>query len=242
MTLKLYIGNKNYSSWSMRAGVLLRAFGIAHDEILIRIDGFDANSTFKTEVNRIGATGTVPFLIDTSVQDGHDQSLIITDTLSIVEYIAETFADHAIWPKDRAMRAKARNLCAEMHSGFGALRQHCMMNIGPDLSRAGALIWRDHAAVRRDVARIETAWADMLALSGGPYLAGGFSALDAYFAPVVIRLKYYSLPVTGESQTYMNRIFKHPAIEDWVGGAVTSAEFLDFEEPFRLSTDDPEPV
>jgi glutathione S-transferase len=168
MTLKLYIGNPNYSSWSMRAGVLLRAFGIAHDEILIRIDGFDANSTFKTEVNRIGATGTVPFLIDTSVQDGHDQSLIITDTLSIVEYIAETFADHAIWPKDRAMRAKARNLCAEMHSGFGALRQHCMMNIGPDLSRAGALIWRDHAAVRRDVARIETAWADMLALSGGP--------------------------------------------------------------------------
>ena len=134
MTLKLYIGNPNYSSWSMRAGVLLRAFGIAHDEILIRIDGFDANSTFKTEVNRIGATGTVPFLIDTSVQDGHDQSLIITDTLSIVEYIAETFADHAIWPKDRAMRAKARNLCAEMHSGFGALRQHCMMNIGPDLS------------------------------------------------------------------------------------------------------------
>ena len=108
MTLKLYIGNPNYSSWSMRAGVLLRAFGIAHDEILIRIDGFDANSTFKTEVNRIGATGTVPFLIDTSVQDGHDQSLIITDTLSIVEYIAETFADHAIWPKDRAMRAKAR--------------------------------------------------------------------------------------------------------------------------------------
>ena len=124
----------------MRAGVLLRAFGIAHDEILIRIDGFDANSTFKTEVNRIGATGTLPFLIDTSVQDGHDQSLIITDTLSIVEYIAKTFADHAIWPKDRAMRAKARNLCAEMHSSFGALRQHCMMNIGPDLSRAGAFI------------------------------------------------------------------------------------------------------
>jgi len=242
MTLKLYIGNPNYSSWSMRAGVLLRAFGIAHDEILIRIDGFDANSTFKTEVNQIGATGTVPFLIDTSVQDGHDKSLIITDTLSIVEYIAETFADHAIWPKDRAMRAKARNLCAEMHSGFGALRQHCMMNIGPDLSRAGALIWRDHAAVRRDVARIETAWADMLALSHGPYLAGDFCALDAYFAPVVMRLKYHSLPVTDQSQIYMAKMCEHPAVRDWVSGAVASAEFLEFEEPFRLSANDSEPV
>ena len=188
MALNLYIGNPNYSSWSMRAGVLLRAFGIDHEETLIRFDSFDAGSAFKTEVQRIAGTGTVPFLVDTSLRDSRGQALTITDTLSIVEYIAETFANHAIWPK-------ARNLCVEMHCGFGALRQYCMMNIGPDLSRAGTLIWRNQAAVRHDVAQIETAWADMLDLSGGPYLAGNFSALDGYFTLIVMRLKYYGLPV-----------------------------------------------
>ena len=112
----------------MRAGVLLRAFDIDHDETLIRFDSFDAGSAFKTEVQRIAGTGTVPFLVDTSLRDSRGQALTITDTLSIVEYIAETFADHAIWPK-------ARNLCVEMHCGFGALRQYCMMNICPALKR-----------------------------------------------------------------------------------------------------------
>ena len=157
MALQLYTGNPNYSSWLIRAGVLLRAFDIDHDETLIRFDSFEAGSAFKTEVQRIAGTGTVPFLVDTSLRDSRGQALTITDTLSIVEYIAETFADHAIWPIDRILRAKARNLCAEMHSGFVALRQHCMMNIGPDLSHAGAIVWRDQHTIRRDVARIEAA-------------------------------------------------------------------------------------
>ena len=124
-----------------------------------------------------------------------------------------------------------------MHSGFGALRQHCMMNIGPDLSRAGTLIWLEQAAVCHDVAQIVTAWANMLDLPGGPYLAGNFSALDGYFTPIVMRLKYYGLPDAEGNQTYMAQICAHPAVDQWVSGAVTAAEFLDFKEPYRLITD-----
>jgi glutathione S-transferase len=167
--LTLHIGNINYSSWSMRAGVLLRAFDIDFTKNLIIFDSFQADSTFKQSVLQLTPTGTVPLLAEDTLKTRQGQPLVVTDTLSIVEFIAERYPHHAIWPRDLALRNMARNLCAEMHSGFVALRQHPMMNIGPDLSHAGAIVWRDQPTVCRDVARIEAAWAICLAQSDGPF-------------------------------------------------------------------------
>ena len=107
-----------------------------------------------------------------------------------------------------------RNICAETHSGFVALRQHCMMNIDPDLSHAGAIVWRNQPMVSRDVARIKAAWATCLAQSVEPFLAGNFSALDAYLASLVMRLKYYRFPGAAASQVYMDRLCDHAAVTD----------------------------
>ena len=112
------------------------------------------------------------------------------------------------------------------------------MNIGSDPSHAGAIIWRDQPRVRADVARIEAAWADCMDLSGGPFLCGGFSAVDAYFAPVLVRLKYYGLPTSLETtQSYVSTVCDHPAVSAWGDQAIATAEFLTFEEPYRLASD-----
>lgn len=238
MGLCLYVGNRNYSSWSMRAGVLLRAYDIPFEEKLIRFDSFAPDSQFKQTALALSPTGNVPILMDSDVQNRRGEPLVINDTLSIFEYIAEKYPALSLWPSDLALRTQARNLCAEMHSGFNALRNHCGMNIGADLSHAGAIIWRDQPHVRADVARIEAAWADCMDLSGGPFLCGGFSAVDAYFAPVVMRLKYFALPTSLETtQSYMSAVCDHPAVSDWVDQAIATAELLPIEEPYRLATD-----
>ncbi|XXK32345.1 glutathione S-transferase [Rhodobacteraceae bacterium nBUS_24] len=238
MGLCLYVGNRNYSSWSMRPGVLLRAFDIPFEEKLIRFDSFAPDSQLKKTAPTLTPTGNVPILIDSDVQSRRGAPLVINDTLSIFEYIAEKYPDLSLWPNDVALRTQACNLCAEMHSGFTALRNHCAMNIGPDLSQAGAIIWRDQPSVRADVARIEAAWAECMELSGGPFLCGGFSAVDAYFAPVVMRLKYYGLPVSQQTtQSYISAVCVHPAVNAWVDQAIATAEFLSFEEPYRLAAD-----
>src|SRR3982751_808938 len=112
----LYIGNKNYSSWSMRPWVLLKQAGIPFEERLLRFDSFDAGSSFKTEVAKLSPVGRVPVL--------KDGDLVVWDTLAIAEYVAETFPDKQLWPQDAKKRARARSVCAEMHSGFGGLRTH----------------------------------------------------------------------------------------------------------------------
>ena len=238
MGLCLYVGNWNYSSWSMRPGVLLRAYDIPFEEKLIRFDSPAPDSQFKKTALALSPTGNVPILIDSDVQNQRGEPLVINDTLSIFEYIAEKFPDLALWPSDLALRVQARNLCAEMHSGFTALRMHCGMNIGADLGHAGAMIWRDQPRVRADVARIEAAWAECLDLSGGPFLCGAFSAADAYFAPVVMRLKYYGLPTSLETtQSYFSAVCDHSAVSAWVDQAVATAEFVAFHEPYRLASD-----
>ena len=135
MSLTFFIGNKNYSSSSMRVGVLLRAFEIDVYERFIRFDSFAPGSAFKRQVAEFSPAGSVPFLVDDTVTDASGKPLVIWDTLAIIEYLAERFTDLPIWPKDAALRARARSLCAEMHCGFSALRNHCIMNIGVDLSR-----------------------------------------------------------------------------------------------------------
>ena len=224
--LKLYIGNKNYSSWSMRPWVLLKQAGIAFEEVALRFDGFSPSSRFKQALAPLTPTGRVPVLVD--------GELVVWDTLAIAEYLAERFPDQALWPRSRAERARARSICAEMHSGFVALREACPMNIEADLREAGALIWRDKPAVRADVARLVAMWQELLQAHGGPMLFGDFSIADAYFAPVVSRLKTYALPLPADVQRYTERVLALDGVRAWVAAALAEQDFLDFEEPYRL--------
>ena len=224
--LKLYIGNKNYSSWSMRPWVLLQQAGIAFEEVALRFDGFTPESRFKQTLAAITPTGRVPVLVD--------DTLVVWDTLAIAEYVAEQFADKQLWPAERTARARARSVCAEMHSGFAGLRSACPMNIDAHLPEVGALALRDKPAVRADLQRIVSMWSGLLAEHGGPMLFGDFCVADAYFAPVVMRLKTYALPVPAEVAAYMDRVCALPGVKAWIDGALAEKDFIDFEEPFRL--------
>ena len=146
----------------MRVSVLLRAFDVDVYERFIRFDSFALGSAFKRQVAEFLPAGSVSFLIDDTVTDASEKPLVIWDTLAIIEYLAERFTDLPIWPKDAALRARARSMRAEMHCGFSALRNHCIMNIGVDLSRQGRILWRDQSALRRDIARIENACEEIM--------------------------------------------------------------------------------
>ena len=224
--LKLFIGNKNYSSWSMRPWVLLTQAGIPFDEVMVRFDAFTPGSQFKATIGKINPVAKVPVLVDGEV--------VVWDTLAIAEYLAEQFPQQQLWPQDPKARARARSLCAEMHSGFGALRSACPMNIEASLPDTGALIWRDQPGVRSDVARLVAMWQDALAHSGGPLLFGDFSVADAYFAPVVTRINTYALPVPADVRAYIERVCALPGVKAWVAGAQAEKDFLAFEEPYRL--------
>ena len=225
--LKLYIGNKNYSSWSMRSWVLLRQADIAFEEVKLRFDSFDSTSTFKQAVNSVTPVGKVPVL--------EDGDLAVWDTLAIAEYLAEKFPAKMLWPARTAARARARSICAEMHSGFGALRSACPMNIEADLATTGALIWRDKPAVRADVQRIINMWGELLAEYQGAMLFGDFCIADAYFSPVAMRLASYALPVPQEISAYIRRLSALPGVKAWMDDARAENDFRAFEEPYRLS-------
>lgn len=224
--LKLYIGNKNYSSWSMRPWVLLKQAGIPFEEVKLRFDSFDADSRFKAEVSRVNPAVKVPVL--------DDEGFVVWDTLAIAEYLAERFPDKQLWPRDVQARAQARSVCAEMHSGFAALRSACIMNIEADLSDAGRLIWRDKPAVRADVMRLISMWRELLAEHKGPMLFGEFSIADAFFAPVCMRLKSYALPVPADITAYIERLCTLPGVKAWIDDALAEKDFVEFEEPYRL--------
>jgi glutathione S-transferase len=224
--LKLYVGNKNYSSWSMRPWVAMKQADIAFEEVFVRFDSFSEESQFKQRMTGLNPVGKVPVL-----QDG---DLNIWDTLAIGEYLAESFPEKQLWPADKATRARARSICAEMHSGFSALRSHCPMNIEALLPNRGALIWRDHAGVRADVQRIVDMWTQLLQTHGGPMLFGAFTLADAYFAPVVMRLHSYALPVPTLISAYMERVQALPGVKAWVQAALAEKDFLAFAEPYRL--------
>jgi len=224
--IQLYIANKNYSSWSMRPWVLLRQAGIAFEEVFVRFDSFAPDSQFKTMLKGVNPVGKVPVLVQ--------GDLAVWDTLAIAEFVAELFPEKHLWPQDRAARARARSVCAEMHSGFTGLRSACPMNIEAHLPEIGALALRDQPAVRADLERICSLWSGLLQEHGGPLLFGQFTVADAYFAPVVMRLKTYALPVPGEVAAYMERVCALPGVKAWIDGALAEQDFIDFEEPFRL--------
>jgi glutathione S-transferase len=224
MPLQLLIGNKNYSSWSMRAWVLMKQLGIAFDEVKLRFD-FAGGSAFRQAVARYSPAGRVPVLVD----DG----FAVWDTLAITEYLAEAFPSHGVWPTDARQRARARSVCAEMHSGFGALRDHCPMNIEATLHDAGARVWAEQEALRRDVERIESMWADAMAGSGGPFLFGAFGAADAFFSPVCMRFRTYALPVSETTRAYGERTAATPAVKRWIDDALVEPDFVAEDEPYR---------
>jgi glutathione S-transferase len=227
--MQLFIGNKNYSSWSMRPWVLMRHFGIPFDEVMVRFDGFQAGSSFKQRIEQVAPTGRVPVLVD----DG----LAVWDTLAIAEYLAERFPQHPLWPRGTHDRARARSLCAEMHAGFSALRGACPQNIETSLPEIGRRVLQEQAAVRSDLQRLQAMWSETMQASGGPFLFGAFGIADAYFAPVAGRIRTYGLPVDSVAQGYVERVFGSPGVAAWVRDALAERDFLAFEEPYRTSRD-----
>lgn len=209
----LYIGNKNYSSWSSRPWMALTGCGIPFEERLIPFD-FDAgNPKFK----EISPTGRVPVL--------HHGSLRVWESLSIIEYAAETFPDAGLWPGDSGDRAMARSISMEMLSGFRALRGACPMNLRREVRSIDL-----PEGVADDVARIETIWRDMRQRSGGPFLFGAFSAADAMYAPVVNRFKVYDLVRQADTLDYMQAMEYHPAWIAWRDAALAETWMVPEDE------------
>jgi glutathione S-transferase len=201
MALRLVIGNKNYSSWSMRPWLALRASSIAFDEVFIPLYTGAAD---KQRILSFTHSGKVPALIDGDVT--------IWDSLAIIEYLAERFPDKRLWPDDRAGRAHARSISAEMHSGFAALRNECGMNLHRPV---GAIPLSDDA--RADIARIQQIWIECRGRYGtrGPFLFGDFGGADAMFAPVVHRFRTYAVAVEPEVRAYMDTMMALPAFQEW---------------------------
>lgn len=229
--LELYIGNKNYSSWSMRPWLVLKHFKISFKECLIHFDDNQSKEilkqTFKQTMSRISPTKKVPVLI----QD----DFVIWDSLAICEYLAEQYPHLQLWPMDSKQRAYARALCAEMHSGFQTLRQLCVMNIEADLAEIGQKLWLEHPQLQEDVQRIEAIWAKRL--QQDQYLfEHDFSIADAFFAPIVMRLISYQLPVSEHTKIYMQQILTIPAVQQWITEAKAEKRFIQSLEPYRQST------
>ena len=223
--MQLYIGNKNYSSWSLRAWLLLRESGIAFEERQLRLD-WNADSPFKKTLLAIAPSGRVPLLVD-------DDGFAVWDSLAIAETVAELHPEKRLWPVDRRQRARARSLCAEMHSGFAALRDRCPMNIEaslPEVGRRVATEWPDVAA---DLRRIDAMWSEQLEASRGPFLFGEFGIVDAYFAPVCSRVRTYALPLGAAALAYVERIHALPAMREWCAAARDEHDFIADDEPYR---------
>ena len=212
----LHIGNKNYSSWSMRPWVAMTAFGIPFEE---RLHWLGAPE-FAQQVGRLSPVARVPIL--------EDGALRVWDSLAIGEYLAERFPRHAFLPRDAADRARARCLCASMHSGFAALREHMVMNIEADLPGRG---W--NTAVQRDIDQILRMWQGALQTSGGPFLFGAFGLVDAFYAPVCMRFLTYRPELPNWAWAYVQAVAAHPSVARWAGQARAERVYLVADEPYR---------
>lgn len=206
--LTLVIGNKNYSSWSMRPWVALTAFGIPFNEVRILLDQPDTSS----RIAEYSAAGRVPVLVA--------GEMTIWDSLAICEYLAEQFPEKHLWPQDVAARAMARSVSCEMHSGFGDLRTAMSMNIRRHLPGRGRT-----PGAQGDIGRISEIWEECLSRFGHhQYLFGEFSIADAFFAPVVMRFRTYGVTLAPALQAYCDRIVAHPAVARWISEALAETE------------------
>jgi glutathione S-transferase len=206
MGLTLYIGNKNYSSWSFRPWLAMKAANIAFEEVLIPIYTGAADKQRILDVSR---AGKVPALVDGDIT--------VWDSIAIIEYLAEKFPRAGLWPDDTAVRAHARAISAEMHGGFGGLRRECGMNIhrpvrAKDLSEEA----------RENIARVQEIWTECRERYGraGPFLFGPFTAADAMYAPVVHRFRTYAIEVSQPVRDYMETMLAYPAFAEWTAQAL----------------------
>ena len=214
--ITIYLGNKNYSSWSLRPWLALKQTGAAFDEEVIPLSEAATRST----VLRFSPSGRVPAL-------KHNE-LTVWDSLAICEYLAETFPAAKLWPDDKAARAVARAVSAEMHSGFAALRDHLPMNMRSSFPNRGVT-----PEVQADINRITAIWRDCRKRFGaaGPFLFGGFTIADAMYAPVVSRFRTYKIELEAEAQAYADAVWALPALQEWLTAAknepmiIESAEF-----------------
>ncbi|MCR9260266.1 MAG: glutathione S-transferase family protein [Pseudomonadaceae bacterium] len=205
----LYIGNKNYSSWSLRPWILLTALDIDFEEVVVPFD--DGGSWHK--FRQFSPTGLVPCL--------HDGDIVVWESLSIVEYIAETHTQ--AWPEDQTARAWARSATAEMHAGFHHLRNECAMTVGLRIR-----LHNHSAGLDQDMTRLAELWQQGLETFGGPFLAGDqFTAVDAFYAPVVFRIQTYGLQLPDAARAYVDHMLEQPAMKLWTEHALAE----NFREP-----------
>lgn len=199
---ELYIGNRNYSSWSLRPWVLMRALSIPFVEHVVP---FDPGTSWR-KFRAFSPSGKVPCLVD--------GTSVVWDSMAIAEYLAERHA--GVWPRDPLARAWARSAAAEMHSGFAALRQRCSMNCGVRVRLAGI-----PPDLQRDLDRVDELWSEGLRRFGGPFLAGpAFTAVDAFYAPVAFRVRTYGLQLSEGSAAYARRLLALPAMREWDAAAL----------------------
>jgi glutathione S-transferase len=215
MTLSLIIGNKNYSSWSFRPWIAMKAAGIAFEETVISLDAPD----FKARVNKLSGTGKVPAIADGAIH--------VYESLAILEYLAETFPGAGLWPADAGARAHARAIASEMHAGFVPLRRHCPMNFWRPVKKRELT-----AEVAANVQRIDAMWTECRTRfgAGGPFLFGAFGAADAMYAPVVSRFHTYDVAVSAPARAYMEAVMALPAWREWREAALV--------EPWVLAEDE----
>ncbi len=211
--LELIIGNKNYSSWSLRPWIALTYCGIAFRETLSPFDDDNHNVHYLA----FSPVARVPVL--------KRGSATIWESLAILEYLAEVFPDARLWPSELEVRTKARVISNEMHAGFGALRNACPMNMRRAVRRLEV-----GEPVRKDVSRITDIWTEALNCSGGPFLFGRFTIADAMYAPVVNRFHVYELTSDQTARQYMNHMMSLPAYEQWQKAAAAEPWVVEHEE------------
>ncbi len=214
--MKLLIGDKNYSSWSMRPWLLLKHFGIPFDEVLIHLG--EPGTTSAILAHAPNGSGKVPCLIDA-------QGLVTWDSLAIAETLAERFPQYALWPRDAAARNHARCVSAEMHSGFGELRSNMWMNIRASFHGKNAT-----AGALADIARIEAIWQACLDTYGGPFLFGEFSIADAMYAPVAMRFNTWQPALSEAASAYVSRLTTLPAVKAWIDGALHETHAIPYQD------------
>ena len=207
--MKLIIGNKNYSSWSLRGWLACKQAGLSFEELLVPLFGEDWDALKQKEGDLTPSSGKVPVLWDTN----ENGEAVVWDSLAILEYLADKVGRDRFWPKEDAARAMARAMVAEMHSSYLSLRRECPMNI-----RARHTDVKISEGTRHDVVRILGLWAEARSRfgSGGPFLFGTFGAADVYFAPVVSRFISYQIPVPGFAAAYMQAVWEHEWLQTWI--------------------------
>ena len=211
--MKLLIGNRNYSTWSLRPWLVLKHFAIPFEDEVLQLQG----EGFRQVLAERSPSGRVPVLLD--------GELCVVETIAIIEYLADRFPDQAIWPREIGQRALARAASAEMHAGFSALRNQAPMNLRASHPGKVSL-----DAVAKDLHRLETLWGGLLERSGGPFLFGAFTAADAMYAPVATRIRTYALPVSDVAERYVEAIYGLPAFQEWLARALQEPWIVDDDE------------